>query len=162
MRGENRNYLGDFLKEKGPFQKVLEIGSLDVNGHVRDLFKDCEYTGVDMRPGGNVDVVLNAHDLHLRYEPETFDFIFSFDTFEHDDYFWKTWENMKVLVKKGGWLMLAVPSRYCPEHDHPHDYWRFMPQSFTEYFFQGFTNVTLKIDRNGNTEDEIIGWGQKP
>jgi len=162
MRIENRNYLVEFLKTHQYLNKVLEVGSLDVNGSVRDLFKDREYVGTDMRPGANVDDVVNAHDLLTKYEPETFDLVFSFDTFEHDDMWWISWDNMKKLVKKGGWLMLAVPSRHCPEHDHPHDYWRFMPQSFGEYFFKDLVNLYVTVDMNGQTEDEIFGYGQKP
>lgn len=56
--------------------------------------------------------------------------------------------------------MLGAPSRYCPEHNHPQDYWRFMPQS-VEVWFKDFKNTEHIIDRNGEFEDEIYAWGQK-
>ena len=38
--------------------KVLEIGSLDINGSVRPLFEDAEYyLGIDMQEGPGVDLV---------------------------------------------------------------------------------------------------------
>lgn len=37
--------------------KVLEIGSLNINGSVRDFFTNCQYLGIDIAPGRGVDVV---------------------------------------------------------------------------------------------------------
>ena len=37
------HYLAHFERAR-----VLEVGSLDINGSVRDLFSACEYTGVDL------------------------------------------------------------------------------------------------------------------
>ena len=34
---------------------VLEVGSLDINGSLRDLFQDCNYLGVDVATGKGVD-----------------------------------------------------------------------------------------------------------
>jgi hypothetical protein len=31
--------------------KVLEVGSLDINGSIRDFFTDCQYIGVDLGEG---------------------------------------------------------------------------------------------------------------
>ena len=49
------------LKEQNQdrFKKptVLDCGSLDINGNTRFLFDDPEYTGIDIGPGPNVDVV---------------------------------------------------------------------------------------------------------
>ena len=36
-------------------QKVLEIGSLDINGSIRQFFSGCEYIGVDLGEGNGVD-----------------------------------------------------------------------------------------------------------
>ena len=35
---------------------VLEVGSLDINGSVRELFKNCRYVGVDLQLGPGVDL----------------------------------------------------------------------------------------------------------
>ena len=36
--------------------KVLEVGALDINGSVRKLFTDCDYTGVDIAEGPGIDL----------------------------------------------------------------------------------------------------------
>ena len=49
------------LEHLPPRRRVVEFGSADVNGNVRDLLSDeAEYIGVDIRPGPNVDVVADS------------------------------------------------------------------------------------------------------
>jgi hypothetical protein len=48
--------------------RVLELGSFNVNGTVRDVFHSVEqYVGVDERPGPCVDVVCKASDFNSYY-----------------------------------------------------------------------------------------------
>lgn len=162
MRYQSRECLQKILDKYGPFKKVLEVGSMHVNGVLRDMFGD-EYLGVDMRSGGNVDQVVNGHDLLTTFGKEQFDLVFCFDTMEHDDMFWVTMENMKGVLKTGGWLVIGVPGRNCPEHDHPNDYWRFMPQGIS-WMMDGLIDVELDVqvdDPNHKFEDEIYAWGKK-
>lgn len=37
---------------------VLEIGSLNINGTVREFFTNCNFTGIDIGPGPCVDIVI--------------------------------------------------------------------------------------------------------
>lgn len=163
MRTQTREYLEKFLKEHEGIKTILDIGSYEAGGGtIRDLVAGYDYLGIDMRKGEGVDRVINGHDLKDHFEEGSFDLVLCFDTFEHDDAWWITLENMKWVVKRGGWIMIGAPSRYCPEHDHPHDYWRFMPQA-ANVWFDGLKNVEVVVDKGSNTdmEDEIYGWGQK-
>lgn len=164
MRHQTPTFVRQFLEQIKPKRdKVLEVGSLDVNGNLRNLFPE-NYTGLDMRSGANVDVVLNAHDLRTQFKKDEFDIVMCFDTLEHDDRFWITVENMKWTLKPGGWLLLGVPSRRCPLHEHPSDYWRFMGPAM-EVMLEGFTDTHIEIQKdnpNEETEDEIMGYGRKP
>ena len=49
------------LKERFPDyfirKDVLEIGSLNINGSIREFFQQCVYLGVDIGPGKDVDLV---------------------------------------------------------------------------------------------------------
>ena len=100
-------------------KKVLEIGSLDVNGHTWDFFDDCEMTGVDWIAGNNVTVQKIAHD--TEFEDDTFDVLVSFNALEHDPYFDRSLtHNMKAL-KPGGLIILRWAhknsSKHGPEFD---------------------------------------------
>jgi hypothetical protein len=61
--------------------RVLEIGSLDVNGSVRPLFPTAkQYHGIDIAPGPGVDEVADAADWHAS---TLFDVVVSTEVLEH-------------------------------------------------------------------------------
>lgn len=108
--------------------KILEIGSQDVNGTLRDHSpRNAEYIGLDFEEGKGVDVVItgvedwNVPDSH-------FDLVMASSVFEHDKTFWKTFLAMCQKVKPGGHIYINVPSNGTI-HRYPKDYWRFYPDS---------------------------------
>ena len=70
---------------------VLDIGSLDINGNNRYLFEQCNYTGIDIGEGKNVDVVCSGH---LFESDDLFDVVISTECFEHDEYWEQTLKNV--------------------------------------------------------------------
>lgn len=76
-------------------RRVLEVGSLNINGTVRDFFTDCDYTGVDLEPGPGVDVV--GEGQALDYPDESFDVVVSAECFEHNPYWLQTFVNMRRM-----------------------------------------------------------------
>lgn len=87
-------------------KKVLEVGSLDVNGNNRYLFENCEYTGVDVIAGKNVDIVCIAHEFNA--QPCSFDVVFSTNALEHDMYYPLTLRKMVELLKPCGLMFFSV------------------------------------------------------
>ena len=78
--------------------KVLEVGSLNINGTIRILFQDCDYLGIDVGEGKDVDYVCQGQDLD---DPdETYDTTISCECFEHNPYWKKTFKNMHRMTKK--------------------------------------------------------------
>ncbi len=85
--------------------RVLDVGSLDINGNNKYLFDDCEYIGLDVVPGKNVDVVCVAHE----YEPEIkFHTIISTNALEHDIHYKKTLRHMVKLLLPKGLLVISA------------------------------------------------------
>jgi len=92
---------------------VVDFGSLDVNGNLKDLFTNSNYTGVDIVAGRNVDVVSKAHE----YNPKTkYDTVVSGEMLEHDEYWQQSLQNMYRLCKKGGLIAISCAGRGRPEH----------------------------------------------
>lgn len=105
-----KNLYPDFFKNK----KVLDIGSLDVNGSNRDLFEDCDYLGIDVGQGPNVDLVSIGH---LFDGPdEYFDTIISTEVFEHDMFYEETIKNVIRMLKPGGLFLFTCAAPGRPEH----------------------------------------------
>jgi SAM-dependent methyltransferase len=89
---------------------VLEVGSLDVNGGVRDLFPRASYLGINDTDGPGVDLVCDA----ATWEPEhEFDVVISTEVLEHAE----RWREIVAMcgraLRRGGSLILtcAGPGR---------------------------------------------------
>lgn len=94
--------------------KVLDIGSLDINGNTRRLLKQpYYYTGLDLDKGPNVDVVCPAHLFDCGYQ---FDLIMSGECFEHDMFYKYSLINIIKLLKSGGLFVFTCASTDRPEH----------------------------------------------
>lgn len=108
--------------------KILEIGSYDVNGSLRDnALPTTHYVGVDMEAGPGVDVVIQPGK-PLPFDDESFDFILASSVFEHDAAFWVTFVEMCRKAKMGGYVYINAPSNGT-FHRYPEDHWRFYPDS---------------------------------
>ena len=100
----------EFFKNK----KVLDIGSLDINGCNRDLFENCDYTGIDVGNGKNVDIVSVGH---LYDGPSNYyDTIISTEVFEHDMYYPETIKNVMRMLRPGGLFLFTCAAPGRPEH----------------------------------------------
>ena len=145
-------------------RSVLDIGSLDINGSVKDIFEDAErYVGVDIVSGSNVDMVMNAHK--LKFDKESFDCVLALGLFEHDNAWWKSLEEIKRVLKHKGWFILQVPT--IVDSHNPPDYWRFTKQGVKE-IMKDFKNVKI-IKYYRNIYDfkylrfvRYVAYGQKP
>ena len=94
--------------------RVLEVGSLDINGSVRDLFEACEYTGVDLQPGPGVDLACPGHLLAL--PTGHFDTVISAECFEHNPFWRETLANMLRMTRPGGLLLVSCATTGRKEH----------------------------------------------
>lgn len=94
--------------------KVLEVGSLNINGTVRDFFNQCEYIGIDIGPGPGVDLVVGGHVFDE--QNNTFDTVISCECFEHNPYWKETFANMYRMSRPGGLIIMTCAYIGRPEH----------------------------------------------
>jgi SAM-dependent methyltransferase len=93
--------------------RVLDAGSQDINGNNRYLFENCEYLGIDVGPGPNVDLVCPMH----KHEPSIpYDTIVSTEAFEHDEFFEESLRNISKMLRPGGLFFMTCASEGRPEH----------------------------------------------
>jgi hypothetical protein len=136
-------------------KKVLEVGSLNVNGSARQFF-DGPYLGVDMQAGPGVDQVLNAHDLdHTMLLGAPFDLIVCTEMLEHDSAPWLTLSAMRHHVWPGAYLLLTCRgydniygmTRCFEVHEYPQDMWRFSVPGVTALLkHTGWDPVNVRND----------------
>lgn len=108
--------------------KVLDVGSMDVNGTLRAHAKPgWTYIGLDLEPGPGVEVVITPNGT-FPFRDKSFNAVLSTSCFEHDDMFWVTFLEMCRVVKPGGFIYISAPSNGT-YHRFPQDNWRFYPDS---------------------------------
>jgi SAM-dependent methyltransferase len=166
---EQREY---FLEIKNRFPvffkntKVLDIGSLDINGNNRHLFTDCDYSGLDIAEGKNVDIISLAHEYNGL--DESFDLIISNDCFEHDMFYEKTLKNVVRMLKpkcmflftcktKPDWCKCLTGCR-CGEHGTLNSDGGFSSPLTAKYpdWSNYFKNLTENDFRESINVDEIF------
>ena len=94
--------------------KMLEVGSLNINGTIRDYFKNCSYVGVDVDIGKDVDLICGGH--LVDHPDNTYDTTGSCNCFEHNPHWVETFQNMYRMLKNNGLIFISVPSTGYPEH----------------------------------------------
>ena len=148
-KGVRRRFPAYFRKTR-----VLDVGSLDINGNNRYLFRPhilrrCRYVGLDLGPGPNVDVVT---PVHLYDAPDaSFDMVISTEAFEHDRHLEHSLRRIVELLRPRGLLVFTCATTGRPEHgtarttptDSPHS------QDF-------YRNVTAKDIRAAIDVDEVF------
>lgn len=148
-------------------KKVLEVGSLNVNGSVREHFWFCDYLGIDLNKGRGVDMVCPAH---LFTAPYKFDVVISTEMLEHDMFWSASLLQMYYNLKRDGLLIITCASDNRPEHgtrrtspqDSPftNDYYTNIsveafehilpPKLFTDYFLE-----------NRRDKEDLVFYGIK-
>jgi hypothetical protein len=148
-------------------KKVLEIGSLNINGSVRQFFTGCEYLGVDLGEGKDVDMVCKGHV--LPFPNLSFDTVISCECLEHDVYWDKTFQKMCELSKDLVIMTCATIGR--PEHGttatnadaapFTNDYYRNLAiHDFVENF--DFHNIFKHFCFAINSDSQdLYFWGKK-
>lgn len=109
--------------------QIVEIGSQNVNGGLREIFQTpyTHFIGLDFVDGPGVDHVLeNAY--RVPYADNSVEVILCSSVLEHCDMFWLLFQDMCRVLKPGGLIYINSPSN-GDFHRWPVDCWRFYPDS---------------------------------
>lgn len=116
MHKSGMDLMRDFVERFGlRTVRVLDMGSMDINGNYRGLFPGGEYVGADIRPGKNVDVIVGTPEWSGLLP---FDAVISGQTLEHVADIPKFMADCFCKLKFGGFLCVIAPSA-GPRHDAP-------------------------------------------
>lgn len=93
--------------------KVIDIGSLDINGGPH-LLLDSNYIGCDIGSGPNVDLVCPSQE--LGFDLLTFDAAISSECFEHNAFWKESLGQMARLTRRGGVVIWSAAGIGRAEH----------------------------------------------
>ncbi len=163
-----KNLTGEEIKGK----RVLEVGSVDVNGNLRPTVEALgprEYVGVDIEKGRGVDVVCRAEDILHTFGKESFDAVISTEMLEHIRDWRMVVSNIKNICRPGGVVLLTTRSHGFKYHGFPYDFWRYeqedMKNIFSDFEIQALQGdpempgVLLKAKKPVHfTENNLSGY----
>lgn len=102
----------DFFSNK----KILEIGSRNVNGSVRKFFNGCDYWGIDLDKGPDVDEVTNG--AFYSAASNNYDMVISTEMLEHTELWPLAFLNMYRMTKVNGLVVMTCAT----DGRKPHGY----------------------------------------
>lgn len=149
-----RGFIANFLNGNHAL-RILDVGSYDVNGTYRDLFTQFNYTGLDVEPGPNVDLVVSEPYNWKELEDNSFDIVICGQALEHIEFIWLTMKEIARVMKPGGLCCIIFPSK-GPEHFYPLDCWRILPQG-AEALAKWANLKVIDIRESGNEKWADIG-----
>lgn len=94
--------------------RVLEVGSLDINGSIRPLFVGCSYIGLDVAEGRGVDIAVPGEQYDA--PDASFDVVISCECMEHNPAWQATLANMARMLRPGGLFVLSCAGPGRQEH----------------------------------------------
>lgn len=152
--------------------RVLDVGSMDINGNNRPHFKNSKFLGIDIGEGPNVDIICSGHLFSVKNNSEKFNTIISTECFEHDAYYRETITNIvKNLLLPGGMFLFSCATTGRPEHgttrtspfDSPftNDYYKNLTEEdIKEFLDLDFYFSDYSFSTNNETKD-LYFWGIK-
>lgn len=150
MRSLLEKYAGDRFEIE---ELVLDVGSRDVNGSYRELMpKAWSYTGADIRPGKNVDVVVTPGNW---IGPDAYSIVISGQTIEHvENPFDFVYDISSVLLPDG--LVIIIAPWKWEIHRYPEDCWRILPDGMRHLL----EYAELEVLEVGISENDCFGVGR--
>lgn len=164
MHQSSYDLVKDFVEKHVPntAKTVLDVGATHQMWNYGNIFTErgMIYKNIDMSDGA--DFKVSEQQPHVwgfawcgagnGIIHERFDIVVSGQSLEHDKFFWKTLENIASVTKKGGIIIIVVPSR-GPIHRFPVDCYRFYPDCVSVF---GEIMHAEPLDMYWNADTE---WG---
>lgn len=132
MHQNSLSLMAEFIQAyelKNRTGSVLDVGSYDVNGTYKPLWQGWDYLGIDVAAGPNVDRVIPTSGIWDLQR--LFDVVISGQTLEHCRNPFTLSSTMAKHVKPGGLVCWIAPAQW-PEHRHPEDCWRILPDGMRQ------------------------------
>ena len=140
------------MLERERAEKILDLGC-GVKPY-RSLFPEVKaYVGFDVSKNSSADFF--GYNWDLPFGESEFDALISTQVLEHTSKISETIKEIGRVVKNDGLIFISAPLAF-PEHEIPHDYYRFTQYGLRE-LFKGFEVIRI-VPLSGYIKTLIILW----
>lgn len=150
-------------RDRMPPGLIVEIGALNINGSIRELFANCEYVGVDVVPGPGVDVVADGAEYVPPVAPGV---VLCCEVLEHTPRAKDICANAYRMLQPGGIAIFTMAGEGRAPHSavdggtlRPNEFYRNVTAEAIAEWFKPFERVTVTI--NPIAKDVYV-MGRKP
>jgi SAM-dependent methyltransferase len=125
--------------------KIIDIGSLDINGGPHKLFRAHTYVGVDLAAGLNVTHLARGEEVD--FPKKSFDVAMSSECFEHNPNYAETIVNMSRMTKDDGVLIFSAAGIGRREHGTPRSDQQFSAPLLTNdrYYYRNLSSRRISL-----------------
>jgi len=152
--------------------RVIDCGSYDVNGNIKDLFDDSDYIGVDNHAGPNVDWAIPLHHIDTAgITVQKYDTVISCEMLEHDYYWERSLKKMYNILKPNGMLLFTCAGYNRREHgveefasDKKQSHYENLTVAHVVRAFDLeflFTDFVIEYNGSGGELGDLYFWGIK-
>ena len=146
-------FVNTISKKEFENKRIIEIGSKDINGSIRPLIQKFlnpkNYIGIDIKKGKGVDLICPAEKLVEHFGKESFDIVIATEILEHVKNWKVVIQNIKGILKQGGYLYITTRSKGFPYHGYPYDFWRYEVEDMKN-IFSDFKIINLEKEPGEN------------
>ena len=151
-------FIGGLVPKKEGLS-VCDVGSFNVNGTFRKCFPpNCSYTGIDIRSGKDVDIVLKDPHRWTELDGKQFDVVISGNTIEHVKDIYQWFREFAKIIKPDGVFFIISPRPCVKIHKYPIDCWRIMPDGM-QFLVEEIAG--LKMVKCYLSHKDVITTGRK-
>lgn len=162
-RNPVKKYVQDIIEKHNPGEMIIDVGAGEEPNYYAPLFPGKTFHRLDIvqNKANTIDHVLDLfgipEELHGQYST-----VLSLETLEHIAFPTLAVKSMVNLLAPGGLIILSSVTCWGV-HNHPKDYWRFLPDGF-ELILQASPVKILEIKlekENASLPGGIFAVAQK-
>lgn len=153
MPGEHAaNFIRKSIRDKAWDDPVIDLGAGNDATYYRPIFKTAKYVTLDIQQNKSKDIDIIA-DMTAMPEvaTETYGVVLLLETLEHVLNPFKAFKEITRILKPGG-LLICTTVTCFRVHNHPRDYWRFLPDGLAALCEQtGLTPILIEMTSDNVT-----------
>jgi ubiquinone/menaquinone biosynthesis C-methylase UbiE len=160
--------------------RVLEVGAANWTLLSIPIFQSGKRVALNLRFDDISEQLSQAERVignsnSLTFDDGSFDCVMSCSVLEHDKYFWRSTQEIRRVLRPGGYFIVGVPIYMTLDTDKDHttqtyarhglaynaDFYRYSEQAVREVFFENYSEVTDEIIVRKHPNPYLVAAGRK-